>query len=136
MSGKPGPVGLGKRNSGNRGRPSPSGSATFGESRMQRSNSGSRFTDRSQQGSFPTTPMAADVRSTFSSREVIDALQGRVMAASERFKAWSELPEHEKKNRKRKSTSPCFFPFRIRLYLFWRSRMGGCFSSPIHFRKR
>ena len=104
MSGKPGPGGIAKRNSSNRGRPSPSGSATFGESRMNRSNSGSRFnTDRSQQGSFPTTPMAADVRSTFNSREVIDALQGRVTAANERFKSWIDLPEQEKKNRKRKS---------------------------------
>ncbi len=91
-----------KRNSGGRGRPSPSGSSTFGEGRMHRSNSGGRFTDRSQQGSFPTTPMAVEVRSTFNAREITDALQSRVQAAMERFKAWSEIPESEKRNKKRK----------------------------------
>lgn len=101
--GKPGSGG-GRRMSGNRGRPSPSGSATFGESRMHRSNSGSRYNDRPQHGSssFPSTPLAVDVRSTFNSKEITELLQAKVYAAMDRHRAWSELSESEKRTRKRK----------------------------------
>ena len=115
-----------KRNSSGRGRPSPSGSATFGEGRMHRSNSGGRFTDRSQHGgsSYPTTPMAVEVRSTFNAREISDALQSRVQAALDRFKAWNDIPEAERRNKKRKyHMSP--FPYLQKLFSPTKRAMHG-----------
>lgn len=105
MSGGKAGSGGGRRNNPNRGRPSPSGSATFGEGRMHRSNSGSRFNERPQHGtsSFPSTPLAVDIRSTFNSKEITELLHSKVQAAMDRHRAWLELSEAEKRSRKRKS---------------------------------
>ena len=71
---------------------------------MHRSNSGSRFTDRAQHGSssYPSTPLAAEVRSTFNSKDAVESIQARVNAAIDRLRSWNDLTESEKKTRKRK----------------------------------
>ena len=93
-----------------RTRPSPASSATYGEGRMPRNDSGSRLADRPGNGDSIPEQHPSQVPASSSDQKVgvldakfiMDSMNARVSSVEDRMRSWKDLPDSEKKNRKRR----------------------------------